>query len=235
MDNKIKFKTKHIREYLNNGYTNEEMAIKYNLSLNQLRSQLARFKPTIIYDENELYREFEEYIKRNYYMDLFRDLEIAESVRLKLIRGQPVFANNLIKLLKFFDVSYEIKVEVLEENNHSPNYPRYIIKLPKFSKRSTEPRKIRPAGTKTVSEDADALQKARKREITELHSLIGLRRNTLVEALKRKGMGIATINEIVGIVDELCVEVIEFSIKCEKYGGGNVLLDNIAKHRVSQY
>ena len=232
---KIKFKARHIKEFIENGYTNEEMAIKYGLSTSQLRRQLARFMPTIVYDENELYREFEEYIKRNYYMKLFSELEIAETTRIKIIKGLPVFAENLLKLLKFFAVRYEIKVEEIENHKNSVEYPKYVIKLPKFSKRSVGSRPVKKSFSRSVEDDYDALRKARERELSELHELIGVRRKTLLEVLKRKGHGVEFINQVLEIADEMCIEVSEFSIKCEKYGVGNKILDNIAKKRVSRY
>jgi hypothetical protein len=232
---KIKFKAKHIKEFVENGYTHEEMAIKYGLSTSQIRRQLARFMPTIVYDENELYSEFEEYIKRNHYMKFFNDLEISESARIKMIKGLPVFAENLLKLLKFFAVRYEIKVEEIGGSKNSIEYPKYVIKLPKFSNRSVGSRTVKKSFSRSVEDDYDALRKARERELRSLHEMIGVRRKTLLEVLKRKGHGVEFINQVLEIADEMCIEVSEFSIKCEKYGVGNKILDNIAKKRVSQY
>lgn len=235
MEEKFFLKPKHIKLMIKESQSQEEMAIKYNLTLSQLRWQLSGFYPTIIYNEDELYYEFEEYIKRNYYMNLFRDLEITESTRNKIIKSKPVFANNLIKMLHYFDVKYEIKVEIVDKKRASYEYPKYVLKLPKFTQRSIKPREVKETAIKTVDDDLKALLRARERELDELHKMIGIRRKTLSEVLKRKGHGIEFINQVLDVVDELAIEVSEFSIKCEKYGGGNKILDNIAKKRISQY
>lgn len=232
---KLRFTPKHIRELLEEELTHEELAVRYGMTLSQVRIQLARFMPTIIYDEDELYREFDEYIKRNNYMNLFRDLEIPETTRKRMIHNKPVFAKNLLRFLKFFDVKYEIRIEKLEDRKDSIEYPKYIIKLPKFSKRNTEPREVKKPNTKSVNDDYNALLRARERELSELHKMIGVRRNTLSEVLKRKGHSLCSINQILDIVDEMCIEVSEFSIKSERYGAGNQILDNIAKKRIAQY
>ena len=236
-EEKVRFRVKHIKEYVENGYSFEEMRMKYNLTQMQLVHQLSRFIPKLVYNEEELYYEFEEYIKRNHYISLFNELGISESVRHKIANRVPVYAKYVIILLKFFDISYSIEVEEIKSRVQNPDYPKYVMNLPKFSREGKKGYKQdkEKLAKKTVDDDYDALSKARERELRSLHEMIGVRRNTLSQALKRKGVGIATINEVLEIVDDLCVEVSEFSIKCEKMGVGNKILDNIANKRISQY
>ena len=233
----LKFREKHIKDYVENGYSFEEMRIKYNLTQMQLVHQLSRFIPKLVYNEEELYYEFEEYIKRNHYMTLFNGLGISESVRHKIANKVPVYAKYVILLLKFFAINYEIQIEKNETKNQNFSYPKYVMNLPKFSREGKKGYKQdkEKIANKTADDDYNALSKARERELRLLHEMIGVRRNTLSQALKRKGVGIATINEVLEIVDDLCVEVSEFSIKCEKTGVGNKILDNIANKRISQY
>jgi hypothetical protein len=106
------------------------IAQEMNVSKTFLHKLFQEYDIAITYAKHQLRRELVEYLQRNTFEKMAKDIPLDPKIIMNMKKGIEITYRALIKMLEFYDVPYSLKL-VQRENLGTTEFRRFLIDFPR--------------------------------------------------------------------------------------------------------